>query len=212
VCGKPFKNTGKQKHRQTCSRACAHTLTAKKRERKVERKCQTCGASFTTKPTDKGKYCSKACLYARNNTTRTCEACGKPFRSPPSQLHVRTCSLECGYKTRHVPNAKRVTYVATTEDGKKIRRRTKEHISAHNADRRAAKNQALVAWANKDKMAWFYREGRRLNALTGTIYHVDHIVPLVSQLVCGLHNEFNLQLLPSLDNLKKHNRYWPDMP
>jgi hypothetical protein len=42
--------------------------------------------------------------------------------------------------------------------------------------------------------------------------HVDHIVPLVSKFVCGLHCEANLQLLPGPENQRKGNRVWPDMP
>jgi hypothetical protein len=127
-------------------------------------------------------------------------------------MHVRTCSPECGYKVRVVANAKGVTYIAIDATGTKIRRRTLPHVTAHNADRRAAKAKAAVGWADKDKMAWFYREARKLTKLTGLVYHVDHIVPLTSKLVCGLHNEFNLQLLPGADNIRKHNRRWPDMP
>lgn len=49
-------------------------------------------------------------------------------------------------------------------------------------------------------------------AATGVEWEVDHIVPLQSKLVCGLHNEFNLAVITKSENLTKRNYYWPDMP
>lgn len=85
-------------------------------------------------------------------------------------------------------------------------------VYAWNAARRARKLQAQPIWANEDLIREFYDAARCLTKAFGMPWHVDHIVPLNSPIVCGLHCEANLQLLPGQENLKKSNLYWPDMP
>jgi len=71
---------------------------------RVGKTCMTCGIEFEVKKYSAAtaKYCSKRCLYERNaqQTTRNCAVCGVEFRSPPSQMHVLTCSTKCGYTIR----------------------------------------------------------------------------------------------------------------
>lgn len=83
---------------------------------------------------------------------------------------------------------------------------------AHVRARQAAKLRALPVWADRKKMAEIYARAQILTIETGIPYEVDHIVPLVSQLVCGLHCEANLRPWPRLENRRKHNLTWPDMP
>lgn len=75
-----------------------------------------------------------------------------------------------------------------------------------------AKINAQPAWANFNKIQEFYDTANSLNMLLGEWHSVDHIVPLTSKLVCGLHCEQNLQILTASQNSSKGNRYWPDMP
>lgn len=86
------------------------------------------------------------------------------------------------------------------------REKNRVHHNAYKAARRAEKTRATPAWACSETIRDFYAEAEYFGM------EVDHIVPLRSPLVCGLHCEANLQLLSARDNLKKGNRRWPDMP
>lgn len=77
--------------------------------------------------------------------------------------------------------------------------------------RRAKQLNAIPAWADYTAIRAIYADAKRRNQ-RGARVHVDHIVPLINPLVCGLHVEANLQIIPAIDNWSKNNRHWPDMP
>lgn len=60
--------------------------------------------------------------------------------------------------------------------------------------------KAMPVWADRQAIREVYQ-----NRPEGM--HVDHIVPIRGELVCGLHVESNLQYLPSDVNMKKSNRF-----
>jgi hypothetical protein len=84
--------------------------------------------------------------------------------------------------------------------------------SAAHARRKATKLMATPAWSDKVLIEAVYTEAVKASATTGVEHHVDHVIPLQSRLVCGLHVHHNLQVLTAFDNIAKRNRYWPDMP
>ena len=88
----------------------------------------------------------------------------------------------------------------------------KDRLAAKSAARRALKLQATPAWVEWEAINAFYADAQARTAATGQPYHVDHIVPLKSKLVCGLHCLANLRVIPGIENLTKGNRSWPDMP
>lgn len=88
----------------------------------------------------------------------------------------------------------------------------KPKLNAKASRRRASKLKATPTWADLNAIIALYAEAARLTAETGIPHHVDHIVPLQSKNVCGLHWEGNLQILIGTANVTKGNRRWPDMP
>ena len=82
-------------------------------------------------------------------------------------------------------------------------------LNAINAKRRAAKLQATPRWLTSEEFKQiedFYKESQALKLATGEKYHVDHIVPLQGENVCGLHVPWNLQVIPAKENLSKSNK------
>lgn len=91
----------------------------------------------------------------------------------------------------------------------------KPSFCARVVKRNAQKLRAMLKWANEFFIEEAYDLAARRSALkTGghSKWHVDHIVPLQSKFVCGLHVHNNLQVIPAAENLSKGNRQWPDMP
>lgn len=95
---------------------------------------------------------------------------------------------------------------------KKNREKFRPFCAANSRKRYANKLKATPGWANDTLMLGFYLEAERLKKETGQIWEVDHIVPLQSKIVCGLHCEANLRVVSLEENRSKGNRWWPDMP
>lgn len=58
----------------------------------------------------------------------------------------------------------------------------------------------------KDAVRQLYQIAITMTRTTGERYVVDHIVPLLSHEVCGLHVPWNLRVITQEENLKKSNK------
>ena len=91
------------------------------------------------------------------------------------------------------------------------------HILLKNAGiRRARLLAATPSWSGCELESFAIEEIYHLSKLRekslNLRMNVDHIVPLSSDYVCGLHCASNLQIVSEKYNKSKNNRYWPDMP
>jgi hypothetical protein len=64
------------------------------------------------------------------------------------------------------------------------------------------RSKATPPWANTKVLKAIYDNAEE--------DHVDHIIPLQGESVCGLHVETNLQYLSPLENIRKSNKFIPD--
>jgi hypothetical protein len=82
------------------------------------------------------------------------------------------------------------------------------------ARRKAQKNNACPDWLSQDdlsKVKSIYKMCKNISKKTGVLHHVDHIVPLISDVVCGLHVPWNLQIIPATENCSKQNKIIEDI-
>ena len=92
--------------------------------------------------------------------------------------------------------------------------RTKASKNFTSATRYAKKLEAQPEWLSSvdiSKIKSLYKMSRNISKKTGTQHHVDHIVPLVNDRVCGLHVPWNLRIIPATENLSKSNRIIEDI-
>ena len=75
----------------------------------------------------------------------------------------------------------------------------RDRYKSYKAKRRFLEKNAFPVFADLKKIREIYKDCPKG-------FHVDHIIPLNSKLVCGLHVEWNLQYLPAKDNLSKSNK------
>lgn len=141
---------------------------------------------------------------------KTCSRCKEEL--PLSQFHMRNRKREDGstYQTAY----------AHCKSCRRIDNRKHEHTPTgkarnkrNNALRDRRNRQATPKWLTTEQrkqIISIYDHMRDCNIITGEEYHVDHIVPLRGENVCGLHVPWNLQILPADVNISKSNKYYED--
>jgi hypothetical protein len=85
----------------------------------------------------------------------------------------------------------------------------KVQVLADNKVRRRKHRQATPPWLTrkqKSEIRQLYQMAITMTQTTGEQYVVDHIVPLRSHEVCGLHVPWNLRVITQEENLKKSNK------
>lgn len=82
-------------------------------------------------------------------------------------------------------------------------------VKASTKHRRNKHKQATPPWLTaeqKKTIKQMYIDAMTTTRVTGTPYVLDHIVPLRSEVVCGLHVPWNLQIMTRAENLIKSNK------
>jgi uncharacterized protein YdaU (DUF1376 family) len=86
-----------------------------------------------------------------------------------------------------------------------------QHVrTAIQAERNAAKANATPRWLTRQDradIAAVYADAATKTAKTNILHEVDHIVPLRSRVVCGLHVAWNLRVITAYENRAKSNTF-----
>lgn len=188
--------------------------------------CIDCGVSSDTKPfrlTKSGKLsvrceeCASVTYYERNKAA--CKAGQLDWRKRNPDYHRK---YERKSKREPKPysekdRARAKAYYAANRERILARQAEKLKsvpgaIRAKKAARKAAAIKATPSWADSAKIRKVYADAKEATEIFGVQFDVDHIVPLRSKIVCGLHVESNLRILERDKNVAKGNFHWPDMP
>lgn len=81
-------------------------------------------------------------------------------------------------------------------------------VRADTKARRRKHREATPSWlsrSQKSEIRALYQAAITLTKTTGETYVVDHIYPLRSEVVCGLHVPWNLRVITHRENLLKSN-------
>jgi hypothetical protein len=161
---------------------------------KPERFCQLCSCNISSKRSD-AKFCSKEHKKLFSDKKRDYAS-----EYQKNKEHKRTLAIKYYYNNHDEAKKKQL------ERQKKF----PEHYAASAAKYRAIKLLRTPKWLTEDDF-WMIKEAYHLASLRtkmlGFQWHVDHIVPLQGDNVCGLHVPKNLQVIPAAQNITKHNKF-----
>lgn len=137
-----------------------------------------------------GKTCKHGHLSARYARNRMCVECSRILKNEYRKRNIEKLrEWDREYTKRNSIKGKVV---------KSIRRATKRNAMP-----------SLQPITYRKDIESFYALAKWMEEITGDVFHVDHIYPLTSDFMCGLHLPQNLIVLTASDNLFKSNTWWP---
>jgi hypothetical protein len=166
--------------------------------------CKTCVKSYYQ--ANKEKFASRMVEYQKANKEQKAVYNAK-YREDNKEKIAEYLSY---YGTEYRQANKDKIAIRMSE----YRQTNKDKINTKTAKRRAIKLQALPKWLTKEELEQIkelYTCAQMFKLYTGQEYHVDHIVPLQGENVCGLHVPWNLQILPAKENMIKSNKLQEDI-
>ena len=149
-----------------------------------------------------GQSCPRGHVAERYVSNRNCVECGKDRhkkwveQNPEKQKSLndkhRRLRNSCTKRWRH-KNKNNPIYWAKKNE--------------RNIRRNAAKRMAVPSWykSEKDLILAMYLKAKHITEKTGVDHQVDHVIPIQSEVVCGLHCFANLQILTAEENGRKSN-------
>jgi hypothetical protein len=154
----------------------------------ILRKCKQCFKEATNEEELKFFAKHKRNKYGRENRCVECKQ--KDFKD--WQNKNKNYRKEYHVKNKEKENSNSLKWILNN----------KEQALSNSRKYQAKKYNAIPKWFNKTEVDLIYKQAKMLNL------EVDHIVPLQSNYVCGLHVQNNLQLLSSVENKSKSNLTW----
>ena len=157
------------------------------------------------------KFRKRSAEYKKENPQRTaaCAAVYAKTEKRRAYIGARKPQTAAGMRKRRLNPAQR-------EKDRAISKAWAKKNPAKNAAAAmryyTAKRGAVPRWADPVEILRRYDWARLITEETGIPHEVDHIVPLKSALVCGLHWHGNLRVVSKSENCAKRNFWWPDMP
>lgn len=159
-----------------------------------------------------------------------CNKCGKSLDSTSFHSNGRgglrkTCKIcvnnQCKeYRESNHDKVKLKNEKYRKNNKELLRLKSKRHYALNKhmyaeaeARRRSLKQKATPRWlsvSQRKEIRSLYWLAQDLAKVTGEVYHVDHVVPLKHEKVCGLHVPWNLQILPKDLNYAKSNNFVND--
>jgi hypothetical protein len=166
--------------------------------------CKKCLSLVDEILISKNGYACKACVYAYH----------KSYREKNAEKISAQKKAWCIANKIHKAKKDKL-YAQTHPDVRKKARKkwamaNKGLINSYTKKRRADQLQRTPKWLTDvdfERIQNEYKLAAFLTKLTGTSWHVDHILPLQGKNVSGLHVPSNLRVVIAAENVKKGNKY-----